>query len=73
MYDGNPGEVDFGSSYREPDCNKVAPAQSPLGFSALTLLYYLARPSKTAMLRRLVKYLLTSESTVELNGLGRPK
>ena len=28
-------------------------AQSPRGFSALACLYYLARPTKTAMLRRL--------------------
>ena len=32
----------------------VAP-QSPRGFSALARLYYLARPNKTAMLRRLPK------------------
>ena len=31
--------------------------QSPRGFSALARLYYLARPTKTAMLRRLVKIL----------------
>ena len=30
-----------------------APPQSPRGFSALVRLYYLARPAKTAMLRRL--------------------
>ena len=29
--------------------------QSPRGFSALARLYYLARPTKTAMLRRLLK------------------
>ena len=29
------------------------PPQSPRGFSALARLYYLARPTKTAMLRRL--------------------
>ena len=32
---------------------KLLPPQSPRGFSALARLYYLARPSKTAMLRRL--------------------
>ena len=33
---------------------KLLPPQSPRGFSALARLYYLARPTKTAMLRRLV-------------------
>ena len=32
---------------------KLLPPQSPRGFSALTRLHYLARPTKTAMLRRL--------------------
>ena len=32
---------------------KLLPLQSPRGFSALARLYYLARPTKTAMLRRL--------------------
>ena len=32
---------------------KLLPPQSPGGFSALALLYYLARPTKTTMLRRL--------------------
>ena len=32
---------------------KLLPPQSPRGFSALSRLYYLARPTKTAMLRRL--------------------
>ena len=32
---------------------KLLPPQSPRGFSALASLYYLARPTKTAMLRRL--------------------
>ena len=32
---------------------KLLPPQSPRGFSALARLYYLARPTKTAMLRRL--------------------
>ena len=32
---------------------KLLPPQSPRGFSALARLYYLARPAKTAMLRRL--------------------
>ena len=31
----------------------MLPPQSPRGFSALARLYYLARPTKTAMLRRL--------------------
>ena len=34
---------------------KLLPPQSPRGFSALARLYYLARPTKTAMLRRLKK------------------
>ena len=34
---------------------QVASAQSPRGFSALARLYHLARPTKTAMLRRLRK------------------
>ena len=33
---------------------KLLPPQSPRGFSALARLYYLARPAKTAMLRRLL-------------------
>ena len=32
---------------------KLLPPQSPRGFCALARLYYLARPTKTAMLRRL--------------------
>ena len=32
---------------------RLLPPQSPRGFSALARLYYLARPTKTAMLRRL--------------------
>ena len=32
---------------------KLLQPQSPRGFSALARLYYLARPTKTAMLRRL--------------------
>ena len=36
---------------RSPEKNKN---QSPRGFSALARLYYLARPTKTAMLRRLL-------------------
>ena len=32
---------------------KLLPPQSPLGFSALARLCYLARPTKTAVLRRL--------------------
>ena len=32
---------------------KLLPPQSPRGFSALARLYYLARPTKTAMLPRL--------------------
>ena len=32
---------------------KLLPPQSPRGFSALARLYYLVRPTKTAMLRRL--------------------
>ena len=33
---------------------KLLPPQSPAGFSALAHLYYLARPTKTAILRRLI-------------------
>ena len=33
----------------------MLPPQSPRGFSALARLYYLARPAKTAMLRRLAQ------------------
>ena len=40
---------------------KLLPPQSPRGFSALARLYYLARPTKTAMLRRLIKPELHSE------------
>ena len=36
---------------------RAAKPQSPRGFSALARLYYLARPTKTAMLRRLSKLL----------------
>ena len=36
---------------------KLLPPQSPHGFSALARLYYLARPTKTAMLRRLISAL----------------
>ena len=38
---------------------KPLPPQSPRGFSALARLYYLARPTKTAMLRRLTSCLTT--------------
>ena len=38
---------------REKNKN-LLPPQSPRGFSALARLYYLARPTKTAMLRRLL-------------------
>jgi len=41
---------------------KLLPPQSPRGFSALARLYYLARPSKTAMLRRLRLSLLRDVS-----------
>ena len=37
---------------------KLLPPQSPRGFSALARLYYLARPTKTAMLRRLPSAML---------------
>ena len=39
---------------RSREKNKFLPPQSPRGFSALARLYYLARPAKTAMLRRLL-------------------
>ena len=38
---------------REKNKIKLLPPQSPRGFSVLARLYYLARPTKTAMLRRL--------------------
>ena len=37
---------------------KLLPPQSPRGFSALARLYYLERPAKTAMLRRLASAML---------------
>ena len=37
---------------------KLLPPQSPRGFSALARLYYLERPAKTAMLRRLASTML---------------
>ena len=37
---------------------KLLPLQSPRGFSALARLYHLVRPTKTAMLRRLLIILL---------------
>ena len=40
---------------------KLLPPQSPRGFSALARLYYLARPTKTAMLRRLENSRLTNQ------------
>ena len=36
---------------------KLLPLQSPRAFSALARLYYLVRPTKTAMLRRLIIYM----------------
>ena len=42
-----------GVAARKISCFKLLPPQSPRGFSALARLYYLARPTKTAMLRRL--------------------
>ena len=55
---------------------KLLPPQSPRGFSALARLYYLARSTKTAMLRRLVNNLyshwlmhLTTELVTCLQGL----
>ena len=41
---------------------KLLPPQSPRGFSALARLYYLARPPKTAMLRRLHKMRTPAEN-----------
>ena len=38
---------------RSREKNKLLPPQSPRSFSALARLYYLARPTKTAMLRGL--------------------
>ena len=46
----------FGREARENERRsreKLLPPQSPRGFSALARLYYVARPTKTAMLRRL--------------------
>ena len=45
---------------REKNIFKLLPPQSPRGLSALTCLYYLARPTKTAMLRRLMVWCLSS-------------
>ena len=47
---------------RSREKNKLLPPQSPRSFSALARLYYLARPTKTAMLRRL----FTSKATMPL-------
>ena len=47
---------------RSREKNKLLPPQSPRGFSALARLYYLARPTKTAMLRRV----FTSKATMPL-------
>ena len=41
--------------------SKLLPPQSPRDFSALARLYYLARPTKTAMLRRLISIQQFSE------------
>ena len=41
---------------REKNKIKLLPPQSPRGFSVLARLYYLARPTKTAMVRRLHLY-----------------
>ena len=46
---------------------KLLPPQSPRGFSALARLYYLARPTKTAMLRRLA----TRQNTRHASARGR--
>ena len=45
----------FGREAARKSCfrPKLLPPQSPRGFSALARLHYLARPTKTAMLRRL--------------------
>ena len=48
---------------------KLLPPQSPRGFSALARLYCLARPTKTAMLRRLMETSLPHSSVrVPMNG-----
>ena len=46
---------------------RAAKPQSPRGFSALARLYYLARPTKTAMLRRLSKNWESAEMKRETN------
>ena len=43
---------------------KLLPLQSPRGFSALARLYYLVRPTKTAMLRRLSSFCLECLSRI---------
>ena len=51
------------------------PPQCPRGFSALARLYYLARPTKTAMLRRLGAVLqsdITRVKVARLDFLGAP-
>ena len=45
---------------------KLLPPQSPRGLSALARLYYLARPTKTAMLRRLLRSLSPALSNLWL-------
>ena len=52
----------------------LLPPQSPRGFSALSRLYYLARPTKTAMLRRLVTgqcFQNTQSAPPAMRGLDR--
>ena len=47
---------------RSREKNKLLPPQSSPGFSALARLYYLARPTKTAMLRRLGTRFMSTEN-----------
>ena len=55
---------------REKNKNKLLPPQSPRGFSALARLYYLARPTKTAMLRRLTRERYFQHSKIKFVSLS---
>ena len=56
---------------REIRARSWLPPQSPRGFSALARLYYLARPTKTAMLRRLISA-LSLGTRLRRPGVGIP-
>ena len=52
---------------RSREKNKLLPPQSPRGFSALARLYYLVRPTKTAMLRRLYSTFLRAKNLLAVH------